>query len=581
MIRLPRRWYSAFVFAIFILIVYLLVSRINTTPYHRPGEARYPPKHVNKLPTIPPLHLPDLQTTYSGLFPELDGVEDTNGASRSSLREGTTPNLRRVKDCFTRSWEAYKKNAWMRDELRPISGQYATTFGGWAATLVDSLDTLWLMGMKDEFEKAVDAAAMIDFSSAESEVLNVFETTIRYLGGYMGAYDISDGAYPVLLTKAKEVGDLLYKAFDTPNRMPITRWHWRDADLRAQMADDTVLVAELGSLSLEFTRLSQLTGDTKYYDAIYAVMLAFEQSQSSTRAPGLWPIAVNAKSLSFDGNTFTIGGMADSLYEYLPKQFMLLGGTVKSYQTMYEKAMVAMKKSIFFRPMLPNGTDVLIPGDYKFDNRVHKFILEPQGQHLSCFSGGMVALGAKLFNREADEMPIAKKLVDGCIWVYESMVTGIAPEIFLLHPCENLNDCPWDEKSWHEALMRRQRPDAESRDLPYDEKLEYMLRQRRLAPGFTDIPDRRYILRPEAIESIFVLYRLTGDTRLVHVAWKMFEAIDNHTRTDLANAGIEDVTMDSSKLIDRMESFWLAETLKYFYLIFSRPNVLSLDKFVL
>ena len=81
----------------------------------------------------------------------------------------------------------------------------------------------------------------------------------------------------------------------------------------AQEASDTVLVAELGSLSLEFTRLSQLTGDPKYYNAIYSVMLAFEQSQHSTRVPGLWPTFVSARSLSFKGNSFTIGGMADSL----------------------------------------------------------------------------------------------------------------------------------------------------------------------------------------------------------------------------------------------------------------------------
>ena len=183
---------------------------------------------------------------------------------------------------------------------------------------------------------------------------------------------------------------------------------------------------------------------------------------------------------------------------------MLLGGTVKFYETMYERAMLTLKKSIFFRPMVPNQNDILIPSNVKFDERAHKFVLEPQGQHLSCSSGGMVALGAKLFHREVEEMPIAKRLVDGCIWAYESMITGIAPETFYLHPCEDPKNCPWDKKAWHEALMSRQRADTNSRDLPYGKKLKYMLRHQRLPPGYTDIPDRRYILRPETVKSMFV-----------------------------------------------------------------------------
>ncbi len=64
-------------------------------------------------------------------------------------------------------------------------------------------------------------------------------------------------------------------------------------------------------------------------------------------------------------------------------------------------------------------------------------------------------------------------------------------------------------------------------------------------------------------------------------AWIMFEAIQKHTRTALANAALDDVTVENPPKADRMESFWLAETLKYFYLIFSDPSVVSLDDYVL
>jgi mannosyl-oligosaccharide alpha-1,2-mannosidase len=132
-----------------------------------------------------------------------------------------------VKESFKHSWEGYKKNAWLRDEVTPLTGQYRDTFGGWAATLVDSLDTLWIMGLKDDFALAVKAIEEIDFTTTETKEVNVFETTIRYMGGFLAAYDISGGKFPVLLTKAVEVGELLMSCFDTPNRMPISRWDWK------------------------------------------------------------------------------------------------------------------------------------------------------------------------------------------------------------------------------------------------------------------------------------------------------------------------------------------------------------------
>lgn len=172
-----------------------------------------------------------------------------------------------------------------------------------------------------EFEEAIGAVAQIDFSTCAVEELNVFETTIRYLGGFLSAYDVSEGAYEILLRKAIELGDMLYVAFDTPNRMPVLHWDFHAAKNGArQEAKTQVLVAELGSLTLEFTRLSQLTGDPKYYDAIQRIMNHFDTNQNQTKLSGMWPVVVNAKETRFDEvESFTIGGMADSLYEYLPK----------------------------------------------------------------------------------------------------------------------------------------------------------------------------------------------------------------------------------------------------------------------
>ena len=230
--------------------------------------------------------------------------------------------LHEVKGNFTHAWNGYKKQAWMKDEVKPLAGGGRDPFGGWAATLVDALDTLWITGMRIDFETAVRAVEKIDFSTSAHDEINVFETTIRYLGGFLSAYDVSEAQYPSLLRKAVELGDMLYVAFDTPNHLPITRWKFKDARGRdtLQVAPESVLVAEIGSLTLEFTRLSQVSGDPKYYDAVQRIMDVFEASQDHTNLPGMWPLAVDAENADFTkGDSFTIGGMADSVYEYLPK----------------------------------------------------------------------------------------------------------------------------------------------------------------------------------------------------------------------------------------------------------------------
>jgi len=61
----------------------------------------------------------------------------------------------------------------------------------------------------------------------------------------------------------------------------------------------------------------------------------------------------------------------------------------------------------------------------------------------------------------------------------------------------------------------------------------------------------------------------------------MFQAIQKHTKVPIAHSAIDDVTNLTPSKANEMESFWLAETLKYFYLLFSDPSVISLDEYVL
>ena len=87
--------------------------------------------------------------------------------------------------------------------------------------------------------------------------------------------------------------------------------------------------------------------------------------------------------------------------------------------------------------------------------------------------------------------------------------------------------------------------------------------------------------RPEAIESVWYMYRITGDASWQEKGWRMFKAVVKHTRTEVGHSAIADVTADTPRFENSMESFWLAETLKYFYLLFAEPDVVSLDEWVL
>lgn len=505
---------------------------------------RHPVDKITPLPTGKPLKLPKVQHDFA------------SGKKASKARVAVLADRRAaVKDAFLKSWNSYKEHAWMYDELEPVSGKAKNTFGGWAATLVDTLDTLWMMELKDEFYDAAAAAVTIDWETEETSV-NMFETTIRHLGGLLSAYDLSKE--PALLQKAMELGDMLYAGFDTPNRMPP---FWLDfnkakaGDLRPGSYDPSASVTSSG---LEFTRLAQLTGDNKYYDAIDRVSRVLERTQNSTRLPGMWPTFFDMGSLDLTaGSDFTLGALADSLYEYLPKMYAMLGGLEPMYEQLYRGAMDTVTKNLLFRPMLPGQDDILFTGDLTVDGGTNKPELRGEGQHLSCFVGGMYGLGGKLFDIP-EHVAIGEKIAKGCTWVYDSFPTGVMPEIYNLFPCPSLEPCAWDQETWS--------TDGDTT----------------LREGFKNARDPRYLLRPEATESIFLMYRMTGKEEYQEIAWRMFQSIKKSTETDLAFSAIGDVTTTGvPEKLDSMESFWLAETLKYFWLIFSSPDLISLDEYVL
>lgn len=544
--------------------------------------------------------LTSFRTIPSAAIPSLPRIQYAFGRESRAARTIRETRQSAVKSELQRCWTAYRDRAWLRDELLPQSGGGRDTFGGWAATLVDTLDTLWIAGMRDEFYEAVSVTASIDFSlPSEDDSISLFETTIRYLGGLLAAYDLSSDQR--CLQKATELGQTLYAAFDTPNRLPVGRFDAhlvsQGGDGRAQRVDYSALLADIGSLTLEFTRLAQLTGEDKWYDAVARIVDVFDEQQNMTDIPGLWPGTVYPETMNFSiGVDFSLGAMSDSMYEYLPKMYALLGGSAQ-YERMYQSVVDATITHMLFRPMMPGDPDILLPGHLAA--HTDPPVLRPEMEHLACFLGGMFALGGRLMANET-HVAFGRKLTDGCIHLYRVNVQGIMPEDMTLVPCANTTTCPWDETLWHAALESKihqttagaflgspttqssesyGRHDLAIRSLPL-RVIEDYIALNRLPAGFTSITNRHYILRPEAIESVLILYRLTGDPQLLDDGWRMFESITAATRSEWAHSGLSDVTDPAAPKLDEMQSFWTAETLKYFYLLFSEPGLVSLDEFV-
>ncbi|KAH8668714.1 glycoside hydrolase family 47 protein [Xylariales sp. PMI_506] len=512
-------------------------------------ELQYDEGNYSAVPSGQRRRLPKIQHRFRS--------ETVKEEQRRKYRRGE------VRQLFQRDWYAYREYAWKKDALKPVSGGYTDQFSGWAATLVDSLDTLWIMGLKSEFEEAVEAVAELDFGLSTSRRVNTFETNIRYMGGLLSAYDLSK--HPVLLEKATELGNLLYIAFNTENRMPVDFIDFEQAKTgRALSVEQRVVSASPGTLSLEMTHLSQVTGDPKYFDAASRVMHLFHHQQNMTLIPGLWPMHVSMRNQNLtSGRFFTLAGSADSLFEYLPKMTALLRGAEPMYEEMSLDFLDAADQHMLFRPMIPENEDILSPGNAFVDGN-GKITLDPESEHLGCYLGATFALSGRLFNRPHD-VDTGSKLTKGCIYAYKSFPTGVGPERWNMAPCKSRTECEWDEEIWQQELKRQ------------------WAWEEHLPKGFTTAKDPRYLLRPEAIESVFVLYRITGRSEFQEAAWDMFQAVRNATRTPYASGAVLDVTqpVGPDQVDDYMESFWLAETLKYFYLVFSPPDLINLDEYVL
>ncbi|KAI7820569.1 glycoside hydrolase [Gamsiella multidivaricata] len=462
----------------------------------------------------------------------------------------------RVKAAFKHSWGAYRRDAWGKDEYHPVSKTGTNMVKkGQGFTIVDSLDTILVMGLKDEFEEArAWVRDELDFNQ-EGQV-NLFETTIRVLGGLLAAYDQS-GHDSIFLTKAVDLADRLMGAFKTSSGIPYADVHLQSGRGVPGHEGGISTTSEVSTLQLEFKYLSYLTGDDKYWRAAENVILKMRELDS---LDGLVPIYINPYNGKFHGEEIRLGSRGDSYYEYLIKQYLQTSKTESVYKEMYDHAISGVKKHLIGRT---------IPNHLLFIGEIFKHAptaLSPKMDHLVCFLGGTMALssteGKTLNNKdfprsgftrlEEEDFRIGEELTEACYEMYNQTETGLAPEIVY-----------WVQNK--DQIVGKS-------ELEHTPGSDFIINNR----------DGHNWLRPETVESLFYMWRFTGDEKYRYWGWKIFEAIETYSK--VASGGyssIHDIRRKNNiAFSDKMETFFLAETLKYLYLLFGPNDVFPLDKYV-
>ncbi|KAL7945992.1 glycoside hydrolase family 47 protein [Trichoderma barbatum] len=488
-----------------------------------------------------------------------------------------------VVEAFEVSWDAYERYAWGKDEFHPVlkTGRNMATKGlGWI--IIDSLDTMMLMNLTSRLQHAREWLST-SLTWEQDQDVNTFETTIRMLGGLLSAHYIST-EYPTLaplaeddegaagedlyLEKAKDLADRLLAAFESDSGIPYASVNLAEYKGLPSHADNGASsTAEATTLQLEFKYLAKLTGEKNFWDRVEKVMQVVDDNHPED---GLVPIYIYADSGEFRGQNIRLGSRGDSYYEYLIKQYLQTNKQEPIYEEMWNEALAGVRKHLVTYTE-PSGFTIIAERPDGLE-----FPMSPKMDHLVCFMPGTIALAAtgglteaearKLptwSKKQEEDMQLARELMHTCWGMYKYMKTGLAAEITYF----NIPNPPPEESAPHQAP-------AEFDEDPHAEwRKDFVVHSN----------DVHNLQRPETVESLFYMWRITGDVKYREWGWDMFKSFVNYTAVDDQGGftSLLDANTIPPTVKDNMESFWLAETLKYMYLLFSPNDLLPLDKIVL
>ncbi|CAH1783366.1 unnamed protein product [Owenia fusiformis] len=439
--------------------------------------------------------------------------------------------LDETRKMFQFGWDNYMKYAFPKDELNPIFCEgrgpdydnpsninINDVLGDFSLTLVDTLDTLAIMGNSSEFKRAVDLVIQhVNFDKPNT--VQVFEATIRILGALISAHLIViDPKQPFgdmvpdfydneLLELAHDVAGRLLPAFeDTLTGMPYPR-----INLLHGVPFDCInetCTAGVGTLLLEFGILSKLLDDPVYESVAKRALSALWSYRSNVT--GLFGNVINIQTGEWIGQMSGLGAGIDSFYEYLFKAYIMFGD--ESYLAMfnesYENIKSHMRKG---RAECNQGR-----GNPPLYVNVNMQNGETSNNWIDALQASWPA--NQVLNGDIEEA-ICSHAVYYAIW----RKYGALPERY----------------NWHLK-----------------------------APDVTFYP-----LRPELVESTYILYQATKNPFYLHVGKDILNSLNNHTKAECGYATIHNV--NDKDLEDRMESFFLSETCKYLYLLFDKDNYIN------
>eukprot|EP01126_Amoeba_proteus_P030945 TRINITY_DN3048_c0_g1_i1.p1 TRINITY_DN3048_c0_g1~~TRINITY_DN3048_c0_g1_i1.p1 ORF type:complete len:497 (-),score=97.47 TRINITY_DN3048_c0_g1_i1:211-1566(-) len=427
-------------------------------------------------------------------------------------------------------------------EVRPHAGHCTNWLvQHMGLTIIDSLDTMLIMGLTEQYKRGRDYLANnLDWGKLGN--VQVFELNIRCLGGLLSAYYMTKD--PVLYRLSVSLGELLLPVFDSPTGYPYPWFNFKTKKKTlSSWTGNSLILAHLGTLQLEFAYLSYLTGNITYIEKALHIF----KKLSLSKPPGrLYPLLVDIYTGKWRTDTVGVGAYADSFYEYVVKYWLLTSKQNDLIGTWYFE----MAEGILQYLGMWTNNETLFLGQASPSH------YNPKMEHLACASGAMFALGSRhaldSFT-QSKHMKAAKGIGKACHDMYNTP-TGLHCEFLQLGHASG----PFPA------------------GLPNDEDTSNTFFH------FSSENMLEYNMRPEAVETWFYLYRLTNDTIYQDWGWNYFQSIEKYTKAPYGYTGMKNCMSLPSKIIpdDIQHSYFLAETLKYLFLLFSPPDVVSLDKVI-
>ncbi|POW17687.1 hypothetical protein PSTT_00274, partial [Puccinia striiformis] len=421
-----------------------------------------------------------------------------------------------VKTAFTGAFDDYMKYGFPGDEVRPLSKTARNTRNGWSATLVDALDTLFVMNLQDRFTQGVAETLKIDFSRSQTDDgVSIFETTIRYIAGILSAYELSGATNAPLLDQARKLGDKLlvcwqddqqnlpFPFLDFTTNKPVVRDYISAASDSLLAAVDQIHKMQAGSLVMEFDRLSFHTRQPKYLQ--YATKAAQTVIKTTSALPGLPGLVFGVKNQTILNDLATWGFRHAYRQQWpllLHQYISQARADISFLNSMETGVQSSIKKLIQVLPV----RNLTYLGDFSASRNV----IDLEFSHLACYASGNWILGGKVF-QDSQTFDYGLRLLTTCMETYKRTATGLGPEIFrFLGPNARI-------------VATSQAHKLSAQDVEFFK-----------ANGFY-ITNAAYHLRPEVIESAFYAWRLTA-----------FKSLQKYCKAVVSYSDIENVNSNSN-----------------------------------